>query len=354
MKNIRHKLVWGPPLLAILFVCLFFISESESQEVNGNPPALQIAEPSVDTVPTENFQKQVALKPETARGPVDPLVGFLDRFKTHFPFGRDRQKALRMLIVKAPIEDVKRLLDMTFGDEPLNDISHVLIERLAKVDPDAALDFARSHAFGTDPPWWHSVIGGLESPNIALDDVHALSRCENRNSFIGHIAIRWAQIDKAAALDYAVNKSPLETRENAVANVVIGVSRTDHEEGMVLSAEYADYCGDHSLARAIAIDWATSNEYEQAREYVENIPEGIHRQEALYGLAMVTISRDLSNAWPLIEQITLPQRKTKLILAAVEQGYLSVSKTAGEYFTLVQRDLKSSLKSVCQKLVTEN
>lgn len=220
------------------------------------------------------------------------LDAFLAALIAAHPFGRERQAVLREILEQAPPSAVEALLRVTFGDEGLNDITHVLIERLAAVAPEAALVFAGEKRFGIEPPWWHSVIGGLADPRLASDGVLALPPSETRTNLIGHIALRIGDADTEAAVGYALREVPAGERAVAFANAVIGVARRDPAAALALASAHGEDVG---LVRSLAVDWAMDDPI-AARSHILALPAGAVRQAALEGLGAAVAGRGAAEA----------------------------------------------------------
>lgn len=283
-------------------------------------PALRDEKPAAGASPSEPFSGPRAQVTDAARLP--SYQDFLDALTDKFPFGRERQSVLSEMLEGAPPEAVEALLRMTFGDENLNDLSHVLIERLATLAPGLALAFAHEQKFGIDPPWWHSVIGGLEDPLVALGDILALPGSDVRTQFIGHVALKIGLADPDAALHFALAEAPPEARGTAIVNAVAAAARRDHADGFELALFYAPEAGEPGLLRSVAADWAM-NDYPAALARIEAMPAGDARQTALTGLAAVAIDRDFSNAWGLLAQVNDADARRALYLQAAKQFFLT-------------------------------
>ena len=226
-----------------------------------------------------------------ASAPTPTYQDFLDDLAREFPFGRERQSVLAEMLAGASPETVEALLRLSFGDDDLNDVSHVLIERLAEFAPEAALAFAREKRFGVEPPWWHSVIGGLEDPRSALGDVLALPAGEVRTRFVGHIALRLGLADPQAGIALGRGLASPEERRVAVLNTLFAAARRDPAAGFELALAHGAETGEvRRLLRSIALDWALA-EPVAARVRVEALPEGEARRSALEGLAAATLAR---------------------------------------------------------------
>lgn len=246
---------------------------------------------------------------------------FLDALAREFPFGRERQGVLREMLEGAPPEAIEGLLRLTFGTETLNDLSHVLIERLATLAPEAALAFAREKQFGVDPPWWHSVIGGLADPRLALGDLLALPVSDARTNFLGHLTLQTGLADPDAALRFALTDAPLEARGTAVANAIFAATRGDFADGFDLALLYGPEAGEPGLVRRIAVDWAL-DDYDAAAARVFALEDGALRQMALEGLAAAAIARDPTKALGVIAQVRDVATREALLVDAGKQLYL--------------------------------
>ncbi|MFH1498501.1 MAG: hypothetical protein ABII82_11830 [Verrucomicrobiota bacterium] len=228
--------------------------------------------------------------------PAEPVVptplhqDFLDALTHEFPFGRERQSVLVEMLAGAPPEVVEALLRLSFGHDEFNDLSHVLIERLSTLAPDAALAFAREQRFGIDPPWWHSVIGGLNDPRDALGDLLVLPAGAERTRFVGHVALRLGLVDPDEAVLFSRIQAPPEARGVALLNAIFAVSRNDRAAGFELALRHGAETGEPALLRSLAVEWALED-LVAARTRIEALPEGEARNAALAGLAAALISR---------------------------------------------------------------
>lgn len=280
-------------------------------EAGPPPPSL----PRQDHVPAPAPPKPEPATPSSYQG-------FLDALTREFPFGRERQGALREMLDGAPSEAVEALLRLTFGTETLNDISHVLIERLATLAPEAALAFAREKRFGVDPPWWHSVIGGLADPRAALSDILALPVSDARTNYLGHMTLQTGLSDPDAALHFALTETPAEARETAIANAVFAASRLDYADGFELALLYGPEAGSLGLVKQVAVDWAM-NDYAAALARLEAMPESDARQTALAGVASVAIERDFESAWGMLAEVRDARVREDLYIQAAKKYFLT-------------------------------
>lgn len=255
---------------------------------------------------------------------------FLDALTHEFAFGRERQAVLREMLEGAPPDAVEGLLRLSFGTEALNDISHVLIERLATLAPEAALAFAREKRFGLEPPWWHSVLGGLADPRLPLGDLLALPESDARTRYVGHLAFLLGSGDAEAGMRFALSSAPPETRETAVANVIFAAARRDPADGFELALLYGPATGDAALARRIAVDWALTD-YAAAEERILGLAEGETRQSALAGLAAAAISRDPATAPRVIARLRDAETRQALLVDAARQLYASDPTAAARW-----------------------
>lgn len=277
----------------------------------ATPPLAPLAAPDAATPASATPPSPSATDPaaEEARH----IEGFLAALVAAHPFGRDRQSVLRETLENAPPHAIESLLRVTFGDPELNDLTHVLIERLAALAPDAALAFAREKQLGAEPPWWHSVLGGLADPRRAAADLLALPPSDTRTGYLGHAALRISLVDTDSALDFARFSVPPEAREVALANAILGAARRDPAAGLALAAAHQAETGDAGLARSVAVDWAM-DDYGAARRHILALPESPARQTALAGLAAVALERDPADAPALIAGIEDEQTRQTLLL----------------------------------------
>ena len=270
--------------------------------------APRLASRASDTLVDDDGTSDAAMVAEEAR----VLARFLDQLTASHAFGRDRQAALREMLEGAPPRVVEALLRAVFGDEALNDVAHVLIETLARIEPGAALAFAREHGFAVDPPWWDSVIAGLPEPRAALADVVALADSPTRNGFFGHIAMRLAETDPDAALAFAQAEVPAEARATTVGNAIIAISRADAERGIELAIQHGMVNDDPFLIRGRAVDWAM-DDYAAAARRLRALDDGLAREIALEGLASVAIGRGPEAALEAISWVKLPEARVSLL-----------------------------------------
>lgn len=234
-----------------------------------------------------------ARAPAPARAPRPPpdidaeearkLEAFLAFITGELGFGRERQALLREALEEAPPRIVEALLRACFGDDEFNDIAHVLLERLAELAPEAALAFGHEKGFGLDPPWWHSVIGGLADPRAATEAVLSLPASEARTGYLGHIAFRLGLADPAAAAAHVAAGAPPEARSVVLANAAIGVGRRDPAAGLAFAIDRGAATEDPGLVRSLAVDWAM-DDLAAARRHILAMPHGPARRAALDGL----------------------------------------------------------------------
>ncbi len=244
-----------------------------------------------------------AVQPEIpVIAPAENMHIMLRDLRAAFRFGKFRQKALREILGELSEAEVLAALQETFGAEGDNDITHVLLEHLASVDAPATLAFAREHRFGTSPPWWMSVIGGLKNPRQVLPELMNLPVGDARTSFLAYATGRWATTEPDAALDYAVQRAPIEAQQAAINNSLLFAARTDPAHAFDLARVIAPEFSDAHLLASIATDWAANN-YAQAQEKIRSLPDGTEKQSALAGLVAVTISRDLPGAFAMIPEL---------------------------------------------------
>lgn len=301
--------------------------------------------------PREAPGPKPATNAEAAAAPAS-YQDFLDALTREFPFGRERQGALREMLEGAPGDAIEGLLRLSFEQEALNDISHVLIERLALLAPEAALAFAREKAFGVEPPWWHSVIGGLADPRIALGDILALPASDVRSRFLGHLVFQLAAQNPEAAMTFALSSVPTEARGAAVANVVFAASRRDFAEGFDLALLYGPEAGDPGLVKRIAVDWAM-DDYAAALARFRAMPEGEARQATLTGVASVTIERDLEAAWGMVAEVRDPGARERLHIQAAKRYFLLDTKKAAAWLErtdLLGPESKRDLREFASRL----
>lgn len=242
----------------------------------------------------------------------------LSKLTAKYPFGRPRQNALRSVIGYLSAAEVRAALDETFGHDEDNDLTHVLLERLATLDANAALEFAHAHRFGVDPPWWLSVIGGLPQPQLALPDLLQLPAGDARTSFLSYAAGSWAAHDPAAALDYALNAAPAEARPLVLANVILFTAHQDHAAGFALALQYDTQINDPAFLQQVATDWA-ARDFAGALERVRTLPDSDAQQRALRGVAAVAASRDGESARILIAQVDDSAARAELYRQAAMQ-----------------------------------
>lgn len=297
-----------------LLLAGWYFFDSRSREQASAPESASILPPRDAPVPTP------APKGEATATPVS-YQDFLDALTREFPFGRERQGALREMLEGAPPEAVEGLLRLTFGTEVLNDLSHVLIEHLSKLSPEDALAFAREKQFGVDPPWWHSVIGGLADPRVALPDILALPASDVRTNYLGHMTLQTGLTDPDAAMRFALTGTPPEARGAAVANAVFAASRLDYADGFERALLYGSEAGDPGLVKQVVVDWAM-DDYAGALERFNAMPEGEARQTALAGVASVAIERDFENAWDMVAQVRDTATRENLYVQAAKRYFL--------------------------------
>lgn len=273
--------------------------------------------------------------PEAADA-TDRYADFLVAITREFPFGRERQSVLREMLEGAPSEAVEALLRLTFPDPERNDLSHVLLDRLAGLAPDEALAFAREQGFGAEPPWWHSVIGGLADPLAAAADIRALPASDARKNFLGHIAMQAALASPAAAFGFA-DSLPAAGAERslALANVIVGASRRDPAVALGLAELHPEADGGPALTRGLVVDWAM-NDYAAADDHVRALPTGAMRDVAVAGLAAVAIDRDFANASALIAEVRDADARRALHLQLAKTWLLREPVAASEWIGRTQ------------------
>lgn len=262
-----------------LFLTRGGAAESPARPAVSTPPA---------TAPVLSAQVVSPLRAAVAAPAPDDeearqIVAFLAFITGEFGFGRERQAVLREALEEAPPRVVEALLRSVFGDDELNDIAHVLLERLAELAPESALAFGREKGFGLDPPWWHSVIGGLADPRAAVADVLALPASDARTGYLGHVAFRLGLADPAAAAAHVSAGGPPEARGVVLANAAIGISRGDPAAGLDFAIARGAATEDPGLVRSLAVDWAM-DDLAAARRHILAMPEGDARRAALAGL----------------------------------------------------------------------
>lgn len=235
-------------------------------------------------------------------------------------FGRDRQACLRQSIQKLSEAEIKEMLAQTFGAADYNDITHVLLERLAAIAPEAAISFGKQNAQGENASWWFSIVGGLSSPQTALREVSQLASSEQRTDLLSYIAQRWARGDRFAALHYAQNLAPPEARSQATINAIVGIANADKAAGLALAAKHAASLGYPRLVTSIAIDWAASD-FLGALKQINSMSPGNAQQLALEGVSRVAIERDPALSSTMIRGISDP--RTRKELSALSEQALS-------------------------------
>ncbi len=313
----------------VLGVAIFFIRtavvEKQLQPATTATTATTAAEASRSPRTVADVTAPMVERESEPKTEREAAAAFLAELRAAFPFGRERQAALRSAMDGVPAEGIEVLLRLTFGDDELNDISHVLIERLAELSPEAALAFGREMGFGAEPPWWHSVIGGLADPRGVMEDVLALPESAVRTGYIGHAAQRLALTEPQAALDFAFLDAPPEARETAVANAVIGVGRADPAEGFELALQLHETHGetpvDGGLLHSIALDWSMNDPAAASRRIMAMEP-GAARQVALTTLAKAAVGRDHREALALAAHVEDAAARAEVVLQAAVEFYM--------------------------------
>lgn len=285
----------------------------------GEPSALPRQDPvAIAPVSIEPASAPAAVVGPIAYGPEERMRDMLQELRAAFRFGKLRQNALRGILDQLTQDEILAALDQTFPSESDNDITHVLIEHIAGMDASAALDFARTHHFGESPPWWMSVIGGLENPQEAMTDLMVLPPGDARTSFLTYMTGRWALSDPDAALEYAVYEAPLEVQQIATSNAVLFAAHNNPGHAFNLALTLAPATEEVSLLAQVATEWAASD-YSQAHERIQQLPAGAAKQSALAGLVAVAISRDLPRALPMITELEDPSIRSDFYVQAARQ-----------------------------------
>jgi|GEM_PF-3580893 hypothetical protein len=336
--------------LALAGACLVGVWTFTRVE-RGRPPAAVPSARGPEQVVVAKAREPGDEAPSAAESSAPPSYrGFLDALTREFPFGRERQGVLREMLEGAPPEAVEALLRLSFGTESLNDISHVLIERLAELAPGRALAFAREMRFGVDPPWWHSVIGGLADPRLVLGDILALPASDARTNYLGHLTLQTGLTDPDAALRFALAEAPAEARGTAIANAVFAAARRDPMEGFDLALLYGEEAGDPALVRRIAVDWAL-DDYAAASARILAMEDGAARRRAVEGLAAAAIARDPVAALDVIAQVGDAATREALLVDAGRQLYLK-DRAAAEAWLAKTPELGAVSRATLREFAT--